>query len=451
MVQSLFWVKIADAAIFGSLSLKEELEMGRKFDATLRANVPMIDDPEISLYVRDVVQRLVKSMPPQPFIFTPSVILYNALNAFAVPGGFVYVFSGLLMQLNNEAELAGVLSHELAHVTQRHVAGRLKKSQFVSAASLLLAVAGIALGGKSGAAAAMGAIGAGQSTMLNYSRIDENESDQVGLQYLMAAGYPPSGMVGGFKILRQKSYMSGINIPTYLSTHPDLGERIASIQARIASMPKTMTNKSIDNQRFLRVQTLLWARYGNEQSALKRFQAKKNSLDYLGTAIVLSRRHDIKAAEKAFDQALEVDSRDSLILREAGTFHYRKANLARAEELLTKAIQLEPRDYMAIFFYARLLDESGRLKEAEKNYREVLRYVANDAEVHELLARCLGKMGREAEAWLERSYSAIYSQKIPQATKSLQQAKKLAKTEAERKKIASLEKVLEEYQKIWKQ
>ena len=74
--------------------------------------------------------------------------------------------------------------------------------------------------------------------MLNYSRLDENEADQIGLQYLTRAGYPPSGLVGGFKIMRQKSWMTGASVPAYLSTHPDIGDRINGIQARLSSFPR---------------------------------------------------------------------------------------------------------------------------------------------------------------------------------------------------------------------
>lgn len=139
-----------------------------------------------------LLDRLVKALPPQPFDFKATVVLHNSLNAFAVPGGYVFVFTGLIMNLDREDELAGVLAHELAHVTQRHVASRLERAQYLTIGSLLLAIAGVAAGGPGGGALAVGALGAGQSAMLNYSRVDENEADHIGLQYLVAAGYPPA-------------------------------------------------------------------------------------------------------------------------------------------------------------------------------------------------------------------------------------------------------------------
>jgi len=348
----------AQAFFFGGVTIKDEKEMGNKFDIMVRSNLPIIEDPEVKQYVDYMLNRLVKTIPPQPFTFKASTILHNSLNAFAVPGGYVYVFTGLIMNLDKEEELAGVLAHELAHVTQRHVASRLQRAQFVTLGSLLLAVAGVAAGGAGGGAVAVGAIGAGQSAMLNYSRMDENEADHIGLQYLIAAGYPPSGMVGGFKVLRQKSWMSGISVPTYLSTHPDLGDRVNGLQARIQGMPKAVLDRSQDNRRFTRVKTLLWARYGDDQAALQRFSGK-DGLSRMGRGIVLARQNRVNEASEAFDQALKAAPEDPLVLREAGAFHYRKGDMSRADGLLSKAMRLDPNDYMASFFYARMLDETG--------------------------------------------------------------------------------------------
>ncbi len=178
----------ARAFFFGGVSIKDEQEMGRKFDVMVRSSLPVVEDPEVSQYVKNLLERLVKALPPQPFRFKATVVLHNSLNAFAVPGGYVFVFTGMIMNLEREEELAGVLAHELAHVTQRHVAARLERAQYLTVGSLLLAIAGVAAGGPGGGALAMGAMGAGQSAMLNYSRVDETEADHLGLQYMIAAG-----------------------------------------------------------------------------------------------------------------------------------------------------------------------------------------------------------------------------------------------------------------------
>lgn len=438
----------ARAFFFGGVTIKDEKEMGRKFDVMVRSHLPMVEDPEVSLYVKYVVDRLVKILPPQPFTFTPGVILHNSLNAFAVPGGYVFVFTGMIMNLESEDELAGVLGHELAHVTQRHVAGRLERAQYLTLGSLLLAVAGVAAGGPAGGALAVGALGAGQSAMLNYSRIDENEADHIGLQYLTAAGYPPAGMAGGFKVIRQKSWMSGSSVPAYLSTHPDIGDRVNGILTRVKTLPASVQSRTLDNKRFLRVKALLWARYGDEQAALHRF-AGKDGLSAMGRAIVFARQNKISAAGAAFDQALAAAPTDPLILREAGAFHYRKGDMSRADGLLRKAMQIDPRDYMASFFYARMLDETNRHAQAVDYYKDVLRHVPEDAEVHQSYARSLGKVGNTYEAYIHLAYSALYSNNKKLTKRYFDQAKGLSGRAPNKRQFERLEAAYKERREIW--
>lgn len=442
------WPAAANAFFFGGVTIKDEKEMGRKFDGMVRAHLPIVEDPEVSQYVRDLLARLVKPLPPQPFSFRPAVILHNSLNAFAVPGGYVYVFTGLIMNFEREDELAGVLSHELAHVTQRHVASRLERAQFVTLGSLLLAVAGIAIGGAGGSALAVGAMGAGQSAMLNYSRVDETEADHIGLQYLIASGYPPQGMVGAFKTLRQKSWMSGTSVPTYLSTHPAIGDRVNGIQARITPMPASIRNRNLDNRKFARVKTLLWARYGDTQAALHRF-AGADGLSCMGRGIVLSRLNRVDDAGIAFDKALAAAPNDPLVIREAGIFHFRKGDLNRAGGLLTRAMQLDPRDYMASFFHARLLDETGHVAQALDYYASVLRHVPEDSEVHEAYAKCLGKAGKQLEAYIHLAYSAMYAHNKKLLERYLEKARSLAEKSGDKTKFKRLEAAWKERKEIW--
>lgn len=434
----------APAFFFGGVTLKDEKEMGRKFDAVVRANLPMVEDPEVSLYVKGLVTRILGAISPQFFDFKTGVILHNALNAFAVPGGYVYVFTGLLMNFEAEEQVAGVLCHELAHVTQRHVASRLERAQMVTLGSLLFAVAGIAAG--SGALAVTG-LGAGQSAMLNYSRADETEADQIGLQYLVKAGYPPMGLVEGFKILRQKSMMKGTSIPAYLSTHPAIGARINGLTARIKTMPASIVTKRTDNRRFRRMQVLLWGRYGDPAMAMQRLRGS-DALSLMGRGMILSRQNNVRDAAKAFDAAVAAAPSDPLVLREAGIFHYRKGDIAKARPLLESALAKDRRDFMASFFLARILDDSGRHAQAQAQLKDVLKAVPDDAEVHETLAKSYGADGREALAYIHLTYSAMYSHRKKLAERYYKQAKSLSsRAPAD---FAKLEKAYKERQEIMK-
>ena len=164
---------------------------------------------------------------------------------------------------------------------------------------------------------------------------------------------------------------------------------------------------------------------------------------------MLARQNKINEASTAFDQALAAAPSDPLVLREAGAFHYRKGDMGRADGLLRQAMRLDPRDYMASFFYARMLDETGRQAQADKYYTEVLRYVPEDAEVHESYARSLGKAGKNLDAYIHMTYSALYSNNKKQTERYFNQAKALANRSPDKRQFQRLEAAYKERKEIW--
>ncbi len=437
------------AAFFSDFGIHEEKELGRKFDITVRSRMPLIEDPEIKYYVRSIVERLNATLPPQPFTFTTHVLLDRAINAFAVPGGFIFVHSGLIMNMNHESELAAVLAHEMAHITQRHIAGRIERSQISSLATLAGVLIGAFLGGSSGGALATGSMAAGQSDMLHNSRYDETEADHVALQYLVDAGYQPQGMVSAFKIIQQKQWMSGLEVPEYLSTHPDVGGRINEILARIPALPLDVRQRPEHDERFLRVKTLLWARYGNIETAEHHFRhaSATRPLELMGKAMLSARRNRMQEAQELFNQALHAAPHDALIQREAGIFFYSIGN-NRAESLLQQALNLDPKDAMARFFRARLLADNGNHHQAQKDFRELLKTYPDDAEIHETYGRSLGASGHTFLAYLHLAYSALYENNIKKTNNWLDKAKKMMKNAAEKDALERFQSVYTQRQEI---
>ena len=434
------------AGLFGDFTLQDEMKMGREFEVLVKSTMPIIEDPVVHDYVQDVVDRLVKPLPPQPYKFPANVVLHNSLNAFAAPGGFVFVFSGLIMHLNHESELAGVLAHEVAHVTQRHIAGRMERGRVISMASLLGMVAGVAAGiaggGSAGGAAMVGSMAAGSAAMLNYSRLDEDDADRFGLRYLVDAGYNPKGLGGAFEVLRSQDWGGGSAMPAYLSTHPDLNIRLAKLRADIQSMPANLTNRREDDGRFRRVQALLWARYGDPAHAEQIFArgGEKDSVCLMGRAMLAARQNRIKDAEGLFASALKLAPNDALILREAGIFEYTKGgDVTRARRYLEQSLRLSPGDYYAVFFYARLLDDAGDRAGAQQRYREVLRHVPEDSEVHTYYGRSLGAVNKLCEGYLHLAYAALYSNDRRRAESWLEKAKAAARSAEEKKAIKTYE------------
>lgn len=447
----------AGANIF-SFGIKDERELGEKFNILVRSKLPMIEDSEIVDYVRTLVGRLGRVLPPQPFQFTVGVVKDNAVNAFAAPAGYVFVFTGLLLNMDHESEVAGVLAHELAHVTQRHIAKQVEQSRVMNVASILGLLAGLALGtaaGQRDAGAAMmvGSQAAATQAMLNYSREDEREADEVGMNYLVAAGYPPRGLPMAFDVLnRMRIFQGHGTIPTYLSTHPDITQRIGYLSERVSRLPKDVANRKDDDDRFLRVQMLLRARFGPPEIAVAYYQKKGanlTKLDRLGMAVAMGRTNDTAQARQAFQKALAEGGEDSLWLREAGRFFLKVRDFDQARSLLRRAVEKNPKDMVAAAEYAGILGQERDYAQAMELMRKVVRATPEAPEAYQQFGRISGEAGDLFHAYLYLAYAGVYANDPRQARLQMGKARNLARNEEQRQELDRLEKVVKGRSEYW--
>lgn len=229
-----------------TVSLEQEKEMGREAHPQILAQFGgEYDDPELKAYVNRVGMRLARGaeLPAEQFTFT--LLDSPVVNAFAVPGGYVYVTRGMLAILNTEAELAGVMGHEIGHVTARHGAQQQKQGLFAN-----LAVIGAAILTGSSDVARIGQVAA-QGYLASHSRGDEREADDLGIRYLSRAGYDPMAMSEGLQALQRHSEliaaMSGQELQdaSFFSTHPNTPERVAATTeaARAVSVSNPTTGR----------------------------------------------------------------------------------------------------------------------------------------------------------------------------------------------------------------
>ena len=299
-----------------------------------------------------------------------------------------------------------------------------------------------------------GALAAGQAAMLSYSRDDEREADQVGMNYLTQAGYTPQGMVGAFEILSRKQWLMGGDIPSYLSTHPGLTERVKDMGVRVSRTTNIQQDRKDDNARFLRVQALVRARYSDPQPAAQIFasqaQGSNRCIALMGQGILASRQNRINDAAANFTAATACAPSDELIVREAGWFHYTKGDKAKGATLLQRAVEMNRNDTFALFYYARNLADAGRTAEAIDYARQVQRKVPDDSEVHELLARLYGESGQMFQANLHMAYGGLYDNKESKVKQFMDKAKSLAKTPEEKDALARFEKQYKDRKQFWK-
>ncbi len=228
-------------------SIEKEMVLGRGLAADVEREAKLIDAPVITEYVNRVGQNLVRNSDAQ-VPFTIKVIDSEEINAFALPGGFLYVNTGLVLAADDESELAGVLAHEIAHVTARHGTENQSKSQIISYATIPL----IFLGGLGGYAAQQAADFLVPMTFLKFSRKAEEEADFLGVQYLYATGYDPNGMVSLFEKLQAKEKSKPGSISGMFSSHPATADRIKKTMENISTvLPErdqwTLTTSEFDD------------------------------------------------------------------------------------------------------------------------------------------------------------------------------------------------------------
>lgn len=216
---------------------EQETELGKQLSAELEKEVKLHPSPEVQAYIQELGNEIVRAAGPsvpEGITFTFKVIDDpDTVNAFAMPGGYIYFYSGLLLKAENTSEVIGVMGHEVAHVTERHVAERLVKAYG------LQALANMALGKNPGQVKQLVAGLLAQGYLLKYGREQESESDKVGLAYVLRDNkYDPIGMATFF----QKLDEGGASVPTIVSSHPDPGERAKRIRELLAAQTNVPEN-----------------------------------------------------------------------------------------------------------------------------------------------------------------------------------------------------------------
>lgn len=239
------------AAAITLISVPQEIAIGREANAQVRKDVPELTDRQVTTYVRAVARRLVGVAPGPKYPYSFAVANYREINAFALPGGPVWINRGVLQTATNESQLAGVLAHEIAHIAQRHAADRLTRA---TAANLALGGLGALLGNSGGASAARMAAGLlANGWMLTFSRDHEAEADRVGLQMLRRAGWDGRGMVELFEILRKESGRDPHAVEAFFSSHPPPANRVAALNAEV----RRASGGTRDSRQFQAVRTRL--------------------------------------------------------------------------------------------------------------------------------------------------------------------------------------------------
>ena len=234
-VSLVVWLLVSSAGVaaINLITVPQEIQIGKEADKQLRGQMRVLKDRETATYIRSIGTRLARSAPGPAYPYTFAVADYRELNAFALPGGPVWVHRGVLHAAATESQLAGVVAHEIAHIAQRHAANRLTAATLTN---MGLGLLGAMLGNSGGAATAQSAAGVvANGAFLKFSRDDEREADKVGLAMMVRAGWSGHGMVELFETLRREEKRDPTSVEVFFSSHPSPQDRIQSLRAAAAT------------------------------------------------------------------------------------------------------------------------------------------------------------------------------------------------------------------------
>lgn len=348
------------------LSPAKEIELGRILIAEVRGHLPVSNDPELSQYVHSLGTRITSGGLNSDFPFTFLLISNPDVNAFALPGGIIAINSGLLILGQAESEVASVFAHEIAHVTQRHIARSFSNSKslsIISALTLLGSILAAAYGSELGQAAIIASQAGIQDAQLAYSRSFEQEADRVGMQLLVSANIDPQGMPAFFERLNKHTQLNRGVVPEFLSSHPLTTNRISESKSLANNYRGTFTSNTI-NFNYARARTI--AITSNPTQLIDHYRKKTKSTNDLSDtdnytyAIALSRAGKDNLAIKRLEK-IPVNADNELTIKLAkAQINIAAGKSEKAKRSLESLDQVYPYNISIVYYLATSLIEENQ-------------------------------------------------------------------------------------------
>jgi len=426
------------AASAADLSPMLERSLGEAIMSQGRRDPTYIDDPELSQYLTSMGRKLASFSPGA----VPDVEMFGVrdpeINAFAMPGGFIGVNTGLIVSSGSESELAAVLAHEIGHVVQRHIArGMTQQNQnsMVMLASLAGALLAALAGG--GGNLAMGVAAFGQAAAINrqlgFSRDAEREADRAGFTMLTKAGFDAQGMAQMFSRLMNASRLNeGAGGGSWASTHPLSIERMSDVQNRVRSLPPS---RHVDSDDFWYVRAKMRVVQGRDavslRSATQQLQDEAQALSgvrrsaaYYGLSLQAFQRNSLDDAERFLGQA-SADGRDSpQMAKLAVDIALARKDYRRAQDLAQAAIRRWPEQRALGLAYATALQSNGRHAEAQEYLRaKIKQWGADEPSLYQMLAQSEERTGKPVQARRDLARYYVMTGAFAAAESQLQQAR----------------------------
>lgn len=391
----------------GLIAGQQESAIGRKVLTQLRRNAPLVSDPMLQEYFEDTLHRMIPHAPLQDRDITALIINEPSLNAFAVPGNIIGIHTGLFRVAESEHEFAGVIAHEIAHLSQRHYARRLEQQERSTPLTIAGMLAGLILTAATGSEAGIAAIAGTQALaidqMLRHSRAHEQEADRLGLEIMARAGYDPAGMPAMFERMLDQARLQGNRPPEYLSTHPLTESRVSDTRGRVSDY---RDQEQYDERlAYHLIRNRVRIHHGEDPAGfITRFRDSWKEGDGLEADTA---RHGLAAALIAADRAGEAIPHLEALLEDYEGDIFLVAELARAmreddqgseaAEMLEEHLERNPGNLTLTRTLADLRMELNQPEAASRLYQELTRAYGHDATLWGDLSDAAGRAGNLME------------------------------------------------------
>ncbi len=410
----LFLILFGTPKAFAAFTIDDEKKLGKEIFDKLEKNNFLLHDKKLNIYITEIGNRLLAQSNKAPFDFTFSIFNSSAINAFATPGGYIYVNAGLITVMENEAQLAGVIAHEIAHANARHVASIISKSQKLNIAMLAGIIAGAFLGGGGEATAAIAAFSmAGASSMnLRYQREHEEEADRLGIEYMVDTGYHPAAMVEFLKVIKQYEFYSR-SIPSYLRTHPGTDDRIFYLDSLLQTQYRQ--NKGAGNivGNFIRMQALIVQDAEDLDKHRRQFKASlqkdpHNSDLLYALGLIEDQLGHANAALEYLNKALTLAPHDEDILTRIGLIYLKMGQAGQARLYLLQAAKINPEAELITLALGQAHFATGDFQSALQCFLKLQDKTFDDTDINYHIAMSYGRLNQQGEA---HYYFGLYFKK----------------------------------------
>ncbi|MFV0439304.1 MAG: M48 family metalloprotease [Desulfopila sp.] len=427
-----------------AFTITEEREVGEKLLYSVRSAFPLIDDPDLVQYLAGLGKEVLDVAGLQYFNYRFYIINDKEFNAFAAPSGLIFFYSGLIGSMVEEDELVSVLAHEIGHVVKRHLADRLEKGTVISAASIAVALAALALGGGAATQAVMtSSLAAGQSANLHFSRHDEEEADLLAYGWMKKMGRNPEGQKRMLDTMRRISRYRSDRLPQYLLTHPNPEARLDYVQA-LMKMDEQQLRKipPRDEFAFLRFKYRVMVQSTDSFSFREYLSnvisdGKKSEHERAMARYGLSQLEMVlkntDAALKQLEQVIAIYPDRTILLVDKGIILYNGGQYDAARKLLEQAVNRNPDDMYAAFYLAKICQLQGDLSRAKTLFDTVSYTLPEYSKVYFELGRIASLQQQSAASALYLGKYYLYEGKLDSAEHSFKAALQDARATAGQK------------------